>query len=123
MSDTIKLKFRRGGDWYMEPGFWVARNTTAGSCLEFINVTENRCTYTHHEYAGPFTLEIEEPEPEPLRIDGYGEPYFFDCSEANDFYQLVALNKKFGCTIRVHGSTRREAIERFNLLAKAMGAK
>jgi hypothetical protein len=122
--EKIRLEFRRGGDWKLTPGFWFGRNIQ-NKLLEYIPVrpSETKEAYDWAEYAGPFELEIVKPEPKPLKIEGYREP---QVSDSWGLWSVKAhldhLEGACSLPIRAHGSTRREAIERYNILARAMGA-
>lgn len=125
MSEVIRLQFRKMTE-SLTVGAWLYRNVGGEKRnIRFVFVVDYEAPCDHLEYAGPFKLEIVEPDPEPLRIEGFSDP---QCSVplTKDVWSVTAHSlasdflKNF--PLRALGSTRREAIERFNILARAMGA-
>lgn len=118
--DTIRLEFRRGGDWCKEKGKWYVWRGIGGTHLEVI--TGPGDTSPKVEYAELPPFEIVKPDPVPLRLNCDSETFVSECE--GGFWQCMVT--KFGSSLTIalgSGSTRREAIENFNYLARKMGAK
>lgn len=117
--ETIRLEFRRGGGWGAI-GWYFWRYRDMEPCVAYFEIETK--TYHDREYAGPFTLEVVEPDLEPLRIEGCDAPSCWWHSDLRCWFCDTGTAARDLVRFRTTGSTRREAIERFNILARAMGA-
>lgn len=121
--DKITLTFRRGGGWSLVANKWYAVRVVGAGHVFQVMIGDVGWTAPEHEYAELPPFEIATPDPEPLRIPGYEEPQFRTMGSDDDEVHAVVAGRRSCTSLCVHGSTRREAIERFNLLAKVMGGK